>query len=321
MAMEPRVSVIVPFYNAAATIERTLRSLSAQAPAEAEFVFVNDGSTDSSASILRSFVDVDSYLSTRCVTVESEIRRGAATAARLGLRASTGRYVMRCDADDFLEPGAIARMLDATDGERADVVIAPYIENRDGKRRIVDFACRPQSLNDMPVDTLSFSVCNKLIRRSLLLNNGIEAFDGYDCWEDLGVVSRVMSLGPRVAFVDEPMYNYMISSGSGSLTQSAAERIIADRLAVASLVEQWMEKRGVAPAYGEFLDHLKFAAKVKMLRGKRKDVDRWLSTFPEINGRIMKLRHVPLAYRLLFAAVAKLPAPLTKAVAGMFAGR
>lgn len=170
----------------------------------------------------------------------------------------------------------------------------------------------------MPVDTLNFSLCNKLLRRKMLDDNGIAPYDGLDCWEDLGVVSRVMSLKPSVGFTDIPVYHYVKNPASASLSRSSRGRLLEDHLAIALLVEQWMVEHDMQEEYDAFLNNLKFCAKVKMLRGRDKDVRRWLKTFPEVNSHIMELHNISLHWRLLFTAVAKLPAGFTQWVADLF---
>lgn len=308
----PDISLIVVFHNAETTIERTLRSLSRQSLTSVEYIFVNDGSTDRTVEVIQDFVALNPEFAGRHRLVSSAVRRGSAHATVLGFAHATGEYVMRCDADDYLDRDALKIMLKASDSRRHDVVIAPYYAEEGKKTRIIDFDHRPGSLNDMRVDTLGFSLCNKLLRRKLLDDNNIVPYDGLDCWEDLGVVSRVMSLKPSVGFTDTPVYHYVTDAASASLSRSPRGRLLEDHLAIALLVEQWMVEHNMQKEYEPFLDHLKFCAKVKMLRGRDKNVRRWLKTFPEVNRRIMRLRHIGLHWRLLFTAVATLPAGLTQ---------
>ena len=318
MPSAPDISLIVVFHNAETTIERTLRSLNRQSLTSVEYIFVNDGSTDRTVEVVQDFLALNPGFAGRHRLVSTPVRRGSAHATTLGIAHATGEYVMRCDADDYLDRDALNIMLRATDGKRHDVVMAPYYAEEGKKNKVVGFRRRPSSLNDMPVDTLNFSLCNKLLRRKMLDDNGIAPYDGLDCWEDLGVVSRVMSLKPSVGFTDIPVYHYVKNPASASLSRSSRGRLLEDHLAIALLVEQWMVEHDMQEEYDAFLNNLKFCAKVKMLRGRDKDVRRWLKTFPEVNSHIMELHNISLHWRLLFTAVAKLPAGFTQWVADLF---
>lgn len=311
----PDISLIIVFHNAEATIERTLRSLAAQTLPTVEYVFVDDGSTDRSVDVIRSFLALNQDFDGRHRLVQVATRRGSAHATTLGYAHATGEYVMRCDADDYLEPDALEQMLTASDGKRLDVVIAPFKVDNGRSQRETGFKRLPESLNDMKIDTLNFALWNKLLRRKLLDEHGITPYDGIDCWEDLGVVARVMALKPAVGFADKAVYNYVVEPNGQSLSRSGRGRILEDHLVTALLVEQWMNRRGLQDENKEFLNHLKFCAKVKMLRGRDKDVARWKNTFPEVNSRIMGLRHIALHWRLIFALVAAMPTTLTQWIA------
>lgn len=313
----PDISLIVVFHNAEATIERTLRSLAAQTLQSVEYLFVDDGSTDMSVKVIEGFKLINPNFATRHKLISSPVRRGSAHATILGLENATGRYVMRCDADDYLESDTLETLLDAAGNEDNSIIMCPYILESAGKSKTVRWKRHPRDLNDFAIDTLHFSLCNKLLPRKLLAGNRIFPYDGIDCWEDLGVVARLMALNPQIRFVDRPLYHYV--RNAGTLSHSGRGRLLEDHLQIALLLEQWFNVHSLDKQYEEFLNHLKFCAKVKMMRGWDKDVRRWKKTFPEVNRRILGLRHIPLHYRLLFTAVAILPTGFTQWVSDTIA--
>ena len=102
------VSVIVPAYNAAATIGETLRSALAQTYPHLELLIVDDGSTDATADIVRSFVARDPR-----VRLLRQANAGVAAARNLAVAQSRGAYVAPLDADDLWHPEKIALQLEA----------------------------------------------------------------------------------------------------------------------------------------------------------------------------------------------------------------
>lgn len=313
--MVPAISVITIFHNAESTIERTLQSLAAQTLDNVEYLFIDDGSNDRSVKILRDFVALYPEFEGKHRLISSPMRRGSAHATALGYANAGGEYLIRCDADDTLEPDALETMYKATGGSRFDAVFAPYFMDCGKRSSIVAFAKEPSGLNDMAIDTLHFSLCNKLLRRSIIYDNELMPFDGIDCWEDLGVTARFMALKPQIAFVGKPLYHYIVNPTAQSLSRSNPDRLLHDHLLTALLLEQWFFDQSLHNEYTEFLNHLKFFAKVKMLRGRDKDVARWKDTFSEVNAQIMRLRHLSWYWRILFTTVAVLPTGLSQWIA------
>lgn len=310
---KPDVSVIVIFHNAERTLERTLHSLAAQSLETVEYIFVDDGSLDRSVDVIRGFLALNPEFAGRHLLVQSPMQRGTGHATTLGLAHASGEYVIRCDADDILDSDGLRMMLNGSGGKTADVVAGDYFEeNETGRLKPHRFCPQVENLNDMPINTVHFSLCNKLIRRKLLVDENIVPFNGVDCWEDLGIVARVMALRPKFVSIGKPVFHYRVERGRESMSRSPRARLLEDHLVTALLLEQWMVERGLEKENEEFLNHLKFCSKVKMMRGRDKNVRRWKDTFPEVNGRIMGLRHIGLHWRLLFSLVALLPTGLTQ---------
>lgn len=300
--MKPFISVIVPARNAEVTIGDTLRSIAAQNLQDVEVIVVNDCSTDSTAATVQRASE--SIPGLRLIDLPQH--GGYARGLIAGIAEARGRYMICCDADDSFRPGALAALAREAETTDADMVIAPYIEVRGCRERKI--SPRPfASLNDMPLDTVHFALWNKLLRLSLIRDNGCLPDAGLDRWADLAIVARLMTLRPKVAAIQEPVYNYFIRTGGSSLTQGRKQFILDDHLAIARSLLGWMEERGVMAENAEFIDHLKFCAKVKYARLPGRDLRAWRRTFPEINSRILRLRHIPLPYRLLFRLASLLP--------------
>jgi glycosyltransferase involved in cell wall biosynthesis len=97
MAYErPTVSVVVPAYNVASTIRQTLDSIIHQTFQDIEIIIVDDGATDDTPSILKSYKDSR-------MRVVRQVNRGLAGARNTGIQLSMGKYVAFCDADDIWE--------------------------------------------------------------------------------------------------------------------------------------------------------------------------------------------------------------------------
>lgn len=94
----PKISIIVPVYNAEKYLDRCLTALMNQTFKEIEILCINDGSTDRSLEILNQYQKQDSR-----VRVFSQKNSGPAKARNVGLKNMRGEYLMFCDADDCYE--------------------------------------------------------------------------------------------------------------------------------------------------------------------------------------------------------------------------
>lgn len=292
----PYITVVMPVYNAAGTVERAIRSVMEQDFRDFLLVVVDDGSTDGTANIINMLhKEMPDFL------ILSQPRNIGYTAAMTrGIQACPSNYYAFCDADDMMLPGALTALAEAAGGD-ADMVIAPYIRKEGEKVKV----CRPRrdirSLDDMPVDTTHFALWNKLLRGELLREFAMP-FAGIECWGDLGIVARVMAKGHKSVTIDRPVYLYECNPKGKSLSRSSKQRLLADHLAMARELTAWFDREGLNDVYAEFLRHLKFCAKIKLARNPGRDLRAWRHTYPEVNRHILSLRHIPLHYRLLFFA-------------------
>lgn len=100
------ISVVLPVYKVAKYLEECIRSLTKWKAPYMEYIFVNDGSPDNSADIIRSYMQSDA----RIKLVEKE-NGGCASARKEGLKYATGTYVGFIDPDDFIDPMMFQKLL------------------------------------------------------------------------------------------------------------------------------------------------------------------------------------------------------------------
>ncbi len=314
----PSVSIIIPFYNAEATLEHTLASLTAQTHRDIQLILVNDGSTDASTDIIERFTACHCDFQHPPLLINLNGNQGAATARATGLENATGDYVIHCDADDYLHPSYIQQLYDTARMYDADMVVSGMTYVKGERSYEVAQPITPQStLNDLPLNTVTFSLVNKLIRREFITSNGIAFFYGIDRWEDLGFITQVLALNPIIAECSLPGYYYVQQPDGKSLSRSKSELLLRDHLMMALMIEQWMMERDIHDRYEHYLTYLKYVAKIKYLRCKPRDVAKWKQTFPEVNSRIWSLTHVPVAIRMLTRLVAIMPTKISQAVANL----
>jgi glycosyltransferase involved in cell wall biosynthesis len=113
--MTPRVSILIPCYNASATVVRAVESALAQTFRDIEVIVADDGSTDASLAVL------ERYRGDARVSIHAEPHRGGNGTRNRLLELARGEFVQFLDADDELDPEKIEACL-AAYGEDVDVV-------------------------------------------------------------------------------------------------------------------------------------------------------------------------------------------------------
>lgn len=111
-----QISVVVPAYNAEASIAACVESILAQDGADLELIVVDDGSTDDTAAIIDGLARRDSRM-----TAVHQPNKGRTEARRVGVERAKGAWVSFVDADDTLPPGALA-LLSRAVSDKTDIV-------------------------------------------------------------------------------------------------------------------------------------------------------------------------------------------------------
>ena len=124
----PKVSVIVPVYNAEKYLRQCIDSIVNQTLKDIEIILVNDGSTDGSAAICRAYLSDE-----RVIYIEKE-NGGAAAARQDGIDRASGEYLGFVDADDWLEADMYEKMYAASRKNDADIVFCNCIKNENDRR-------------------------------------------------------------------------------------------------------------------------------------------------------------------------------------------
>jgi glycosyltransferase involved in cell wall biosynthesis len=126
----PSVAVVIPAYNSARYLAAALKSIFAQTCPPHEVIVVNDGSTDNTDEIVRSYMDRITYV--------TQSNQGVSRARNAGLRLVSSDYVIFLDADDRLVSNAVETYLREATPARSDLVLYGdmlYINELTGERR------------------------------------------------------------------------------------------------------------------------------------------------------------------------------------------
>ncbi|WP_054028516.1 glycosyltransferase [Bacillus sp. FJAT-28004] len=220
--MNIKVSVIVPVFNAEPYIALCIESLLSQTIRECEFIFVNDGSTDRSTSIIERYRQLDSR-----IILLQQSNQGVSMARNKGLEAASGAYIGFVDADDFIEADMYKRLYDAANKDECDIVLSNFESEIEGNYVLTKYPFPVNALlNDdfiaqavlpffLKSDELN-TACNKLYRKSLVMHSGIRFPRNVVLGEDGLFNMEAFSRAASLKYIDYTGYHYRETSGSAT---------------------------------------------------------------------------------------------------------
>jgi len=150
----PKVSVIMPVYNAELFLKESIDSILRQTFSDFEFIIINDGSTDKSQSIIDTYAKHDS----RIVAIKQD-NKGVVATANMAITLAKGLYIARMDADDISMPDRLQQEVAILDSKPNTILVCSSFEifDKDGEFRYKDVVAPG----------------NEQIKRSLYLRNPI----------------------------------------------------------------------------------------------------------------------------------------------------
>ncbi len=180
-AYTPLVTVYIPNYNYGAYISTAVESVLCQTFKAFEVIIIDDGSTDDSREIIARY---QTHPQIRIIFQEN---RGLNQTNNIALKAARGKYIMRLDADDYLDPNALLVMTTVMESEEDLGLVFPDYYYVDATGQITGQERRHDFRDDVTLlDQPAHGACT-LIRKQALLEVGeysevYRCQDGYDLW-------------------------------------------------------------------------------------------------------------------------------------------
>lgn len=213
---EPTISVVMPVYNGAAHIGRAIDSVLAQTRPADEILVVDDGSTDTTADIARTYGDK--------VRLIVQPNAGAAAARNTGINAATGDWIAFLDADDEWLPHRLAAQTDILKQHpelvwvTGNAILCSCSENRQAPdvppEKVRQQLSDNVLLNDFLIGYrkgIRGNTDTKLIRRDVLLEAGL--FDpALKIAEDIELWWKIAYRHPTIGYAAEPLAVYHLGT-------------------------------------------------------------------------------------------------------------
>ena len=237
---EPKVSIVVPVYNAEKYLSKCLDSIIAQTYTYWEAILVDDGSPDNCGKICDEYASKDNRFK-----VIHQPNGGVSVARQTGLDNATGDYIIHCDPDDWIEPTMLEEMLNYSISQDADMVICDIIEEQaSGPRYFSQHFDIPISAKDVQgliINNWIFgSLWNKLVKASCIKKTTFSPSNISYCEDTLFNV-KVLNQDIKVVHLAKAFYHYN-QTNTGSICHSYNASTILSRGVAISEIEKIVDK-------------------------------------------------------------------------------
>jgi glycosyltransferase involved in cell wall biosynthesis len=214
----PRVSIIIPTFNLARYIGRTLESVFAQTYTDYEVIVIDDGSTDETREVLAHYAGKLRY--------HHQMNKGVAAARNEGLTQAAGELIAYLDADDMWYPQKLERQVDFLDRQKqcwivhSDTAVIDETDrtiysrfNQQTKREVPQGQCVMTVLRHGHIQPLTVLERRECLERTGGFDERLRGVDDYMRWVLLAID------GVEFGYIDEPLAMYRWRAGQFSHTR------------------------------------------------------------------------------------------------------
>ncbi len=225
----PRVSVVMPAYNAGEVIQASIDSVLAQTLRDFELLVVDDASTDHTAQVVSRVQDP------RVVLIRLPHNLGAIGARNAGIEAARGAYIALLDADDLAQPERLQVQMDLLESSGADLCASNYVrwnpvtgKVRPGHQRVRDIDLRALLTVYCPIGNSTVMGRAEVFKRN--------PYDpAYKHAEDYELWTRMAAQGCRFIASPRLLVTYRLHEGQSSVQNEGRVHEVSDAVRAAYL--------------------------------------------------------------------------------------
>lgn len=254
----PLVSVVVPVYNAARTLEKCVDSLTSQIFDDVEILLINNGSTDNSLDVCKEIAEKDSRIKVIDIS-----EKGVSAARNRGIEFATGEFVTFVDADDWIDPDVCKLFADLNAKHNYDLfcysaqyhrkskITSSYLfdkdiellsQNQKEELQIKVFAPQAPIFSYKMNTRFAGSACGKFYKRKILLENNLRFATETIISEDVLFNTLSLDYFYRIGYTKRCFYHYEQSVGSAQNRY----RPNSDKyfMFVIEKIQEWLQNTG-----------------------------------------------------------------------------
>ncbi|HEY8422186.1 MAG TPA: glycosyltransferase [Thermoclostridium sp.] len=223
--MKQLVSIIMPVYNGEKTIEKAIRSVLSQTYENFELIVIDDNSTDDTAKIVNSFLDIDK----RIILIKNKENCGVSVSRNIGCKSARGEYIAFLDSDDVWMENKLEKQINLMQEKDCDLAYTAYTIVYSSKRLL-----KKEILYQVP-ETVSYEEllkenvigCSTVLLRAKAMNN--HEFDRNYIHEDFVLWLGLAKEGKKFCGLNENLVLYAYGGRSSNKILAAKNRWIIYR--------------------------------------------------------------------------------------------
>lgn len=217
VSKNPCVSVIIPVYNTEKYLRQCLDSVVNQTLRNIEIICIDDKSTDNSLQILQEYAQKDNRLK----IVKNKKNSGSAASRNKGVLLAKGEYIGFVDSDDYISLDYYKNLLEKAILFYADISATSkaYVFSEDGRGFYKNLGLNNKSIISNNIDKGNIIIttgvsCNKIYKRSFLINNNIKCMEIKNAAEDNYFTDCAIIKANKIAVSHDSIYYYRNNANS-----------------------------------------------------------------------------------------------------------
>lgn len=254
-----KVSVLVPIYNVEKYLQQCLESLLRQTLKEIEIICINDGSTDTSLSIIQRYKSKDER-----IVLLNKKNSGYGDSMNKGLSLAKGEYIAILESDDFAEQDLLGKLYSLAKENSLDVIKGNYrLYWSDGKTKnnkwnreileanIIGSVVNPKDHTEICL--IPPSIWSGLYKRSFLMSNKIQFHPSPGAsYQDTGFAFKVWASASKVMLIDYAGINYRQDNGASSMNTVSRYKVFCldDEY---EIIIKYLKEKGVFDIFSKAL--------------------------------------------------------------------
>lgn len=218
--ISPRISVIMPAYNAEKYIAQAIESILNQTFKDFEFIIINDGSTDNTVKIINQYQDE------RIILINNEKNKGLVPSLNQGLKLASGEYIARMDADDISLPDRFMKQIKYMDKHPKIGVLGSWFHIFGEEINRIETKLKSPKLADM-IETSPVGHPTAMLRKKFFDKYYLQYDPAYTHAEDYELWTRVIKF-MKIANLPEVLLNYRWAKGNVSHIHEKEQSLKSD---------------------------------------------------------------------------------------------
>ena len=213
MENSPFFSVVIPVYNAEATIKKSILSVLNQTESDYELILINDGSKDDSRNVIEMLIDRSANKTIRLINQEN---CGAGRTRNNGITYARGKYIAFLDSDDYWDEEFLYETKRVIEDTNADLVYIDIVREREDGT-VIRYE-RMSTYSDLDKDlfirrqltgAIPWGGVRKIVRRSLLMGHNIRYATNIKVGEESLYSYKALYYSSAFAFQSKALYHYV----------------------------------------------------------------------------------------------------------------